>query len=195
LAHSQTAAKISEEARAYGAEGKLGDEASAEIQAQLLHHAVQETSPPKTAEVQSIGALDANAVQQEARAYGAHGELGPAAAPDVQARLLKEARAASPKSPRAASPKSSEQARAPSAKPSPKKPCLHKDIQKKKGQAQIYITSATQADAGNHFVVTIKGKYRYTCTYTYSYKCTLRIRENTCLSLSQMLRERRCSIC
>ena len=31
---------------------------------------------------------------------------------------------------------------------------------------------AAYAAAGNHFVVTIKGTYRYTCTYTYSYKCT-----------------------
>ena len=164
LPHSHTAAKTSEEARAYAAEGNHGAAGSLEIQAQLLHQAVQADPPPKPGEAQLIGGLDAATVQDEVTAYGAAGDLGPQGTPEAQAKLLEEARAASPKP--------SEEAGASAAKPSPKKPCLRKDIKKVKGKAQIFTMSAAYAAAGNHFVVTIKGTYRYTCTYTYSYKCT-----------------------
>jgi len=138
------------------------------MQAQLLHEAVQADPVLTTGEDQSTGGLDPAAVQKEARDYGARGELGPEATPDVQATLFAEARAASPKS--------SEEAPAanggPAAKPSPKKPKLHKNVQKVPGQAKIIIMSAAYAAAGNHFVITIQGTHRYTCTYTYSHKCT-----------------------
>ena len=78
-----------------------------------------------------------NDVVKEAIAYGAHGDLGKAASPEVQAKLLEQGAQGGP-----------------SPEKSPKKPRVERNRLIKRGSTVIAVAQNTFANAGYHIVVT-----------------------------------------